>query len=48
MKKIILTTVIVFTVGILSILNTTNNTKTTSVKVAKVAVNDRIVLATAD
>jgi len=48
MKKIILTSVIVFTVGILSILNTTNGAKTTSAKVAKVAINDRIVLATAD
>jgi len=48
MKKIILTSVIVFTIGVLSILNTINSTKTTAGKIAKVAINDRTILATAD
>ena len=48
MKKLILTVAIVFTAGILAVMNTTNNTHTTSVKIAKVSVDNRNILATAD
>jgi len=48
MKKLILTAAIVSTAGILSLMNTTNNTHTASVKITKVSVDNRNVLATAD
>jgi len=48
MKKLILTAAIVFTAGILSLMNKTNTNHTTSVKTAKVIIDNRNILATAD
>jgi len=48
MKKLILTAAIVFTAGILSLMNTKNTNPTTSVKTAKVILDNRNILATAD
>ncbi|MDB5029658.1 hypothetical protein [Mucilaginibacter sp.] len=48
MLKAILTAAIVLSVGLLSLIKTTTPAKTTSVQLAKVMINSRTVLATAD
>ncbi|MDB4927437.1 hypothetical protein [Mucilaginibacter sp.] len=46
--KVIFTAVIVLSVGLLSLLKTTTPAKTATVTISKVAIDNRIILATAD